>query len=765
MRGEFFEAAPKLNVACGVMVWVYVCPISARSVRVNQSRAAPMHIISHLLRRPARSVCRWLILLGLWGGGLVDAASQIRFEVSLGYDGTVREANWFPVNCEAINSGPNFNGFIEVAPGPGAKGQVQRWPIELPTGTLKRVTIPVFATTRYAANWEVRLVDDRGKVREEVAARAQRQIGQETKLVGALPRTAAGTVSLRTIKRTQQPDLQPASARFSRDLFPDNPLLLEGLDAIYLHSETAINLRAAQANALQAWLKAGGHLIVAIEQAAEVTAVPWLHELLPFEPVEVGTGPKAAAVADWVYAGTLAPSRPAPRGGQRPAVVESGASPSVFGEWQDDPVFREAELRVVRGKLREGQVVLAAGGTPLIVAANRGLGRVTVLLFSPEREPVRSWKELPTFWTQLAEVPLSLYASTDYHRGYGVAIDSLFGAMIDSRQVSKLPVGWLLLLLVVYLLVIGPFDRIWLKKINRPMLTWITFPGYVVLFSGLIYFIGYKLRAGDSEYNELHLVTVLPAGDRAEWRGRTYASIYSPGNARYPLQSELKFALLRGEYLASRGGDTFDKGELTHTGDNFKAEAFVPVWTSQLYLSDWWQSGSLPVVARLTATPTGWQVELRNQSGQPIDAAWLAVENLIFELEALAPGQAKTLALNRSAGRSRQDFIQSRLGAYENAARERQFAFGRSGSGRIDDLSTASVIASLLDEFGPSGSGQNFVAPSGFGVSAVMQRGDAMLFAWSGQVAPVPGLNRFKSNRSASHTLWRQPLVVGGKTP
>ena len=54
--------------------------------------------------------------------------------------------------------------------------------------------------------------------------------------------------------------------------------------------------------------------------------------------------------------------------------------------------------------------------------------------------------------------------------------------MIDSRQVRKLPVEWLLLLLVVYLIVIGPFDQWWLKKINRQMLTWITFPTYVVLF-------------------------------------------------------------------------------------------------------------------------------------------------------------------------------------------------------------------------------------------------------------------------------------------
>ena len=43
---------------------------------------------------------------------------------------------------------------------------------------------------------------------------------------------------------------------------------------------------------------------------------------------------------------------------------------------------------------------------------------------------------------------------------------------------------------VACLVVIGPLDQYWLKKINRQMLTWITFPTYVVLFSLLSYFIG-----------------------------------------------------------------------------------------------------------------------------------------------------------------------------------------------------------------------------------------------------------------------------------
>ena len=139
-------------------------------------------------------------------------------------------------------------------------------------------------------------------------------------------------------------------------------------------------------------------------------------------------------------------------------------------------------------------------------------------------------------------------------RGGWASIDGVFGAMVDSKQVRKLPVEWLLLLLIVYLVVIGPVDQYWLKRIRRPMLTWITFPCYVVLFSLLIYFIGYKLRAGETEWNEFHLVDVLRKGDGAELRGRTYASVYSPVNATYKVESQQEFSAFRGEFQSSWNG-------------------------------------------------------------------------------------------------------------------------------------------------------------------------------------------------------------------
>ena len=109
-----------------------------------------------------------------------------------------------------------------------------------------------------------------------------------------------------------------------------------------------------------------------------------------------------------------------------------------------------------------------------------------------------------------------------------------------------------------------------------------------MLFSLVIYLIGYKLRAGESEWNELHLVDVLRNGDHAELRGRTFMSVYSPANQRYALESPQKVATFRGEFSGWNRVQSNEKATVLQNGDSFRAEIFVPVWTSQLFVSDWW---------------------------------------------------------------------------------------------------------------------------------------------------------------------------------
>ena len=699
----------------------------------------------------------------------LPARAALQFDVFVGYDGIVREASWTPIVCEIKNDGPPINGAVEISPGNYAKGQTHQVPVELPTGTLKRVTIPVFAASSAGSIWNVRLVDERGKVRaEQTAQRPRRQVGWAIPILGSLSRTASGAPTLRPILR-DQPDAQPTSARLLPTIFPDNPLVLEGLDAIYLSSEVASELRQGQVNALLAWMNAGGHLIVGVEQVSDVTASPWLRGILPFEPKELKTIGAHSELQTWIKSPSgltnlvtgfsVQDGRQPGRRNQPRSNVNADAP---FADLPDDSKFELADLQVATGPVRGGRVVVSAGDVPLIVTANRGNGRTTALTFSPEREPFKSWKNAPTFWSKIAEVPGQLYVSQDYYQNFGISTDGVFGAMIDSRQVHKLPIGWLLLLLIVYLVIIGPFDQWWLKRIGKPMLTWITFPCYVVMFSLLIYFIGYKLRAGESEYNELHLVDVLRNGDKAELRGRTYASIYSPSNARFPLESKQKFATLRGEYL-SYGAEATERANVLQNGDSFKAEVFVPVWTSQLFLSDWWQGAPMPLDVTITPKANGWTVTVKNETDHAVKTAQVVIEGRIFPLGEVAAGQTQKFTIGRDQGQDLRTFVQQHGGNFQNVAQQRQNAFGASSGGRLTDVATAAMTVSFVTQLRQQQYQNNFVASPGFDLSRMVERGTAVLLAWAPDYSPVQSMNQFRPRRSAKNTLWRIPVTIGSQ--
>src|SRR5213080_4990497 len=175
------------------------------------------------------------------------AHAALQFDVFLGYDLVVPEATWFPVVCEIKNDGPSFNGVIELNGGSLNQGQVQKVEVELPTGTLKRIVIPVFSATRvFNTSWDVRLLDERGKVRsEQPGLRANKNVASRTPLIGALARTPGGAPGIRAIA-PQNSELQPTSALLQPSIFPDNALVLEGLHALYLNSEKATELKENQ---------------------------------------------------------------------------------------------------------------------------------------------------------------------------------------------------------------------------------------------------------------------------------------------------------------------------------------------------------------------------------------------------------------------------------------------------------------------------------------------------------------------------------------
>lgn len=692
--------------------------------------------------------------------GTFAAVAQLRqFDVFLGYDSIVPEGNWFPVTCEVANDGPGFMAVFELTPAQFRQGQVQTLRLELPTGTRKRFVLPVFGSSQYNVAYNATLYDSKGYKRARLENLTPRRVANAgATILGGISRSVAGLPTFPKVNDRSQ-RRQPAAARIQPEQLPDNPLTLEGMQALYLNTEKAMSLSPAQANALLAWVSQGGHLIVGIEQPGDLQGCPWLARLLPFAPESMTSLRDASALPKWVREPSTRVLA-ADRAGTN--YINIATRHAGFSSQKIPALPAAGEFTVCAGKLKQGRVVLADDGVPLIVTAQQACGQVTVLTFSPEREPLRFWEGRTFFWARLLDLPPEWFSTekTQAHDNYGGwFIDAAFGALVDSKQIRKLPVGWLLLLLLVYLAVIGPVDQYWLKKINRQMLTWLTFPAYVIFFSLLIYLIGYKLRAGDSEWNELQVVDVHSTGAGAALRGRTYASVYSPANETYPVESTLAFAALRGEHGGMYGSQQSSQAKVDQRGNNFAAEVTVPVWTSQLYVGDWWQSlAAAPLSATIVAQDNGYEVTLANSLSYKLSDIRLAVGRHLFNLGDLPANGRRVVTVKSNVGRPLSSEAQGANQELQRAANSRRHALGDSSDARVTNPPHAAMLAGFLKLADDPNRYQNFQAPAGFDLSTQLSRGNAVVLAWADGRAFVPPLNRFAPRRSHNDSLFR--LVV-----
>jgi hypothetical protein len=731
-------------------------------------------------------------LLLLLSAGHAQAAAPPRFDVFAGYGNLLPAQGWFPITCEVQNDGPPFTAIIEVSADQLGRGQTRRLKLDLPTGTLKRVVIPAFT----AANvWKARLLDEHGRLRAEAATFQSTVIPHELPLVAALCRTGqGGKDGLPVFPAFPNPSrfssTKYAAARLQLETFPDNPLAMESIDLLYLNSTKALDLKASQVTALRAWLQNGGHLVVGVEQVSDITANPWLSELMPCNLTDVRVLDVHPQLQQWLRGawsstrfqeqnlpnnfgrGMLPNPVPPAAGAGRRGGVNPGAEPAVISpsSLPDDLPFETTNLPVVTGTLRDGTILIGDAAAPLAVTAPRGRGQITVLTFSPEREPFLSWTNRAWFWAKLSDVPLALLTSRDNSQNMArQSSDGVFGSMIDSKQVRKLPLPWLLALLAAYLAVIGPLDQYFLKKIKRQMLTWITFPVYVAAFSGLIYWIGYHLRAGELEWNELNVVDVLPdllpGAPSPVLRGETYVSIYSPVNADYQLQGDppLAFATLRGEYGGNYGGGSETTGaSIVQLDNSFVAEAHVPVWTSQLFVSDWLQRAeAAPLAMSLTRKVAGWTATIENKSDHDLPQARLVVDQRIYDLPPLPRGKTIAFPVQSGGGTPLASFVSQYSGNFQNAVNTRRNNFGNNQVNIANVADGAMAVSFLARMNVAEGGWNNFEAFRSLDLSRYAGPDHAILLAWDPGHSPVAPLNHFGAKRTHRDSLLR--LVVSVK--
>src|SRR6185295_15454757 len=119
----------------------------------------------------------------------------------------------------------------------------------------------------------------------------------------------------------------------------------------------------------------------------------------------------------------------------------------------------------------------------------------------------------------------------------------------------------------------------------------------------------------------------------------SFISVYSSSNARYGVAGEPTYSALRPEFIDLFGSSRETKMTVEQTGNSYKAQVFVPVWTSLLFVNDWFKTEETrPLNASVAQKGLEYVVRVENPSGQKLANVRLILNQLLFELGSLEAG-------------------------------------------------------------------------------------------------------------------------------
>lgn len=404
------------------------------------------------------------------------AALNVRIAAVANFGGNYQADRWVPITITLANDGPDVTGAVIVARPNGGERYAQQ--IALPNRSQKVLTLYAQVPARTSA---IAAYFETGHERVEAPQVTLRPLRQNQLLVGALADDPVlGTEYTRAIIAAYGTTTLEAIT-VAPDEIPANTFGLDSFNALIVGDATTGRWSPEQRAAVATWVARGGQLVVS-GGANWRKITEGLGELSPLRPNDSRTVNGLSGLG----------------GGP-------GSASGLGGQW----VLATGDLLAGANRVAE------QGGVPLVVRRTWGNGTVTSLAFEAGTSAFSGWSGATTFWRWLAldtapPPPLqeAFTRSSDVH--------SLLNILRDIPNLG-LPPTWLLgLILLLYIITIGPANYLVLRVFDRRELAWVTIPLLTLLFAGTIYGVGAATKGRSLIVSSVSVVRVSPGARSAE---------------------------------------------------------------------------------------------------------------------------------------------------------------------------------------------------------------------------------------------------------
>lgn len=433
------------------------------------------------------------------------------------------------------------------------------------------------------------------------------------------------------------------------------------------------NLRG---RALADWVSRGGHLVVSIGANWQKVRDSVIGSLLPAIP----SGQERVNDLNGIETFTAGATKPITPAGTPPVMVTK---------------FEGVEAR-------GGKVLGSTLGVPLVIRGSYGFGRVTVLGVDVDQKPFAAWEDRSLFWVRALDLRRQGSETTNtaavtapsrrmYQAGDTDLSTELRRALEQFKGIKLISFGWVAFFIFLYILLIGPGDYLFLKKVVKRMeLTWVTFPVIVLTVSLLAYYAAYVVKGSDLRVNKVDIIDVLqapgpenavPSGGLI--RGSSFLDIFSPQNRDYgvtvvplpidrdvpaetseskppkpPTGTEVVLSWFGVPQPGFGGmGNSrqigFSSGGYTYTPTG-SAEALsdvrVAIWSTKCLSARWFGPGPSTPLLDADLKPAGpdrLEGTVTNRSGMTLEDTILAFNKQVYLLGKVAPGATVQVELTR----------------------------------------------------------------------------------------------------------------------
>ncbi len=425
-----------------------------------------------------------------------------------------------------------------------------------------------------------------------------------------------------------------------------------------LFGDDATPANKQKREALLEWVRRGGRIVTSVGTSAAIVAqLPALEPLLPFALKPMLSFPLISS----------APVRQVEVVGLVWSVGVGQANTASGAIGARGATFPMANFVPQLGKA--ARVLIPPPGRsedtrePVVVQSALGLGRVTVVGFDLDGSPFAEFGARKEFWDFVlreAGANRASNAGEGKPRPPGSMTEDEDEAAVALRThndtfdgVPVVSFGWVAVLIVLYILLIGPIEYYFLKRVlGRLELTWITFPIIVITVSVLAYLSASAVKGRELKVNKLDVVDVDPASARIY--GTTWFTVFSPRIDSYavgvtPGDGWSTEEQPEGTVVASIGAPRVGRAGLTRrkyaAGANGLENVPIQVWSTKSFSANW--SARLDPLFELPGVPFRFTSNLVHPPGDRTKAIGTFTHNLplpeLTDCVAFYAGQAYPL--------------------------------------------------------------------------------------------------------------------------